>query len=190
MYTLETRLDSFSLKPTKYIPLEIISNQNLYYGNIDDINLKDSREGLSMKYPTTDGLSNLHREVVNNRKLRENVTEFADEIAKILAEGFPDEAELRLPGGVTFKHSPDTSYAFYKNSQIIFGSHNKTPEDIQNFVRIITDSWLRVFEKQMETDNAALLSFNERIKIFSETDKYPVDNRNFIDESPEDSPDP
>lgn len=114
----------------------------------------------------------LHNIEVNlrfNKGLRDRISKFLNDIARILRRYYPDQEEIKLPDDVIFIRTQET-FTFNRKGVIIYGSHHKTPEHIFAFIRILSEGWLHKFKKFLDESNREMEEFVERAKVLCEPD--------------------
>ena len=111
-----------------------------------------------------------------DHKLRNEATVFLDNFATILKHWFPDQTEVTLPRGMIFKYTAD-SFTFYRNERAIYGSYNRTPDDVLLLMRILCGGWLTEFEEFIEKRIREMMGY---IKVLDEFSRLDDDDDNYI----------
>lgn len=97
-------------------------------------------------------------------------------MASELQNAFPNQEKVKLPDNVVFWHDRG-EFNFYKNNVLIYGSRHKTPDHILAIIDILSEDWLREFDKSLDEENDRMMEFVDRIEKFSEPDNYERDTR-------------
>lgn len=98
---------------------------------------------------------NLHITIGVNKRLRSEISNFFDELAKIISELIPKGAEsIVLPWEIIFEFSPPNKYSFSLNERVLLSDSNK--EHLIEFLELIRDGWLSQLAVCIDEENKCI----------------------------------